>query len=156
VQVVGKSLDALNEVAEKLAAEARRVPGAVDVALSSKGQRPELVVEVDRGLAASLGIDVGQIAQALRIAFAGLDAGDWIDPSGEPRDVRVRLAADARQRRIDLQKLPLVVPGANGPVTIPLEQVARISEGLAPAQITHLDRQRSITVEANTSGRPLN
>ena len=42
---------------------------------------------------------VGQVAQALRPAFAGIDAGDWVDPVGETRDVTVRLAPEARTAR---------------------------------------------------------
>ena len=75
----------------RIAARCAQVPGAVDVGLSTKGEKPELEVELDRGLASSLGITVGQVAQALRPAFAGIDAGDWVDPQGETRDVTVRL-----------------------------------------------------------------
>ena len=48
-----------------------KVPGAVDVGLSTRGQKPELEVQLNRGLAGSLGITVGQVAQSLRPAFAG-------------------------------------------------------------------------------------
>jgi HAE1 family hydrophobic/amphiphilic exporter-1 len=132
------------------------VTGAVDVGLSTKGQKPELDVQVDRGLAGSLGVTVGQVAQALRPAFAGIDAGDWIDPSGETRDVTIRLAPASRSVVADLQSLPLVVSGPQGvPSTIPLGQVARVTASVGPARIDHLDRERVITVEANTEGRPL-
>ena len=133
----------------------RQVPGAVDVDLSTKGQKPELDVQVDRGLAGSLGITVGQVAQALRPAFAGIDVGDWVDPSGETRDVTIRLAPESRTVVADLESLPLVVPGPDGPKTIPLGQVARITPGLGPARIDHLDRDRVINVEANTEGAAL-
>ena len=92
-------------------AEVQKVPGAVDIGLSTKGQKPELNVELNRGVAASLGITVGQVAQALRPAFAGIEAGDWVDPSGETRDVEVRLAPESRRRAADLAALPLVVAG---------------------------------------------
>ena len=72
-------------------------------------------MELDRGLAGSLGISVGQVAQALRPAFAGIDVGDWIDPQGETRDVTVRLAPEARSRAMDLETLPLLVAGPQGP-----------------------------------------
>jgi HAE1 family hydrophobic/amphiphilic exporter-1 len=99
---------------------------------------------------------VGQVAQALRPAFAGIDVGDWQDPSGEMRDVYVRLAPEARRRAADLRQLPLVVPGPNGvPTTLPLGQVATVSTGLGPAVINHLDRDRVVQVEFNTSGRSM-
>ena len=47
------------------------MPGAVDIGLSTKGQKPELEIELNRGVAGSLGLTVGQVAQSLRPAFAG-------------------------------------------------------------------------------------
>ena len=38
---------------------------------------------------------------------------------------------------------------------MPLGQVAAITDGVGPAQIDHLDRDRLITVQANVDGRPL-
>jgi HAE1 family hydrophobic/amphiphilic exporter-1 len=156
VELQGPDIRELQRLAEEVATVVRTVPGAVDVGLSTKGQKAELDVQVERGLAGSLGITVGQVAQALRPAFAGIDAGDWIDPSGETRDVTVRLAPESRTLVQDLESLPLMVTGADGRQTsIPLGQVARISPAIGPARIDHLDRDRVIAVQANTEGRPL-
>lgn len=73
-------------------AQLRQVPGAVDVGLSQQDPQNELQIELDRGLANSLGISVTDTANALRVAFAGIEVGDWVDPTGESRDVAVRLA----------------------------------------------------------------
>ena len=67
--------------------------------LDARGRSPSSTVELNRGLAGALGVTVGQVAQSLRPAFAGIDAGDWVDPSGETRDVQVRLAPEARDAR---------------------------------------------------------
>ena len=157
VQMRGPDARVLTQLAERARKEVEQVPGAVDVGLSTRGQKPELEVELKRGLAGSLGVTVGQVAQALRPAFAGLDAGDWVDPSGETRDVTVRLAPEARARTGDLEQLPLVVAaGSDGtPATIPLGQIATITQGVGPAQIDHLDRDKVIIVQANLSGAPL-
>jgi HAE1 family hydrophobic/amphiphilic exporter-1 len=131
-----------------------QVPNVVDLSLSSKGQKPEITVNLNRGLAGSLGITVGDVAQSVRPAFAGIDAGDWVDPSGETRDVEIRLTPESRQKAEDLRRLPLTVIGPNGvPATVPLGQVADVSQGLGPAVINHLDRDPVVTVEWNTSGR---
>jgi HAE1 family hydrophobic/amphiphilic exporter-1 len=156
LQLQGPDTATLQELADRVAAVVRDVPGAVDVGLSTKGQKPELDVEIDRGLAGSLGVTVGQVGQALRPAFAGIDVGDWIDPSGETRDVTVRLTPAARTNVRDLESLPLTIPAADGETaTIPLGQVAKIRPSLGPARIDHLDRDRVISVQANTEGRPL-
>jgi HAE1 family hydrophobic/amphiphilic exporter-1 len=155
IQLQGPDIAVLNRLAEQVEGQVKQVQGAVDVSLSTKGQKPELTVDLNRGLAGSLGVTAAQVAQALRPAFAGLDAGDWVDPSGETRDVYVRFAAESRARTGDLERVPVVLQGPQGPVTVPLGQVASVSRGLGPAQINHLDRERVINVEANTQGRPL-
>ena len=157
LQLRGPELDELNRLAQLLKSEVQQVPGAVDVGLSTRGQKPEIDVTVDRGLAGSLGVSVGQVGQTLRVAFAGLDAGDWVDPAGETRDVYVRLKPEARARISDLAALPLFVPGPEGRgVAVPLGQVAKVSTGLGPARIDRLDRQRFIAIQANTEVRSLN
>jgi len=156
LQLQGPDAGELARLADRIVAEVRQVPGAVDVGLSTKGQKPELDVQLDRGLAGALDVTVGQVAQALRPAFAGIDVGDWIDPSGETRDVRIRLAPESRSVVADLEALPVAVAGPeSAPRSVPLGQVARISESVGPARIDHLDRERVITVEANTEGRAL-
>ena len=156
IQVSGPDTAILNTLAAQMLATVRQVPGAVDVGLSTRGQKPELDVRIDRGLAGALGVRVSDVAQSLRPAFAGVDAGDWVDPSGKTRDVTVRLAPEARARAADLSALPLVVPDAQGrPTTLPLGQVAEIRASLGPARIDHLDRERVISIQANTQGRPL-
>jgi HAE1 family hydrophobic/amphiphilic exporter-1 len=106
---------------------------------------------------------LSQLATSLRFAFAGVDAGTWIDPSNISRYVHVRLAEGARQNAKDLGRLPIVVsatpsiaapPGATTiavgpPAFVPLSQVATITPSEGPAQITHYQRERVITVGAN-------
>jgi HAE1 family hydrophobic/amphiphilic exporter-1 len=156
LQIQGPDSGVLATLAERIAAEVVTVPGAVDVGLSTKGQKPELDVTLDRPLAGTLGLTVADIAQVLRPAFAGIDSGDWVDPTGKTRDVMVRLAPESRRRITDLESLPLVVRGADGrPASVPLGQVASITPALGPARIDHLDRDRVVSVQANTQGRPL-
>jgi HAE1 family hydrophobic/amphiphilic exporter-1 len=155
LELRGQNKDALQQVADQYLAVMKKVNGAVDVGLSTKGQKPELTVQVDRGLAGSLGLSVAQVATAIRPAFAGLDAGDWVDPNNETRKVMVRLAPEARTRGADLELLPIAVgQGANGTL-IPLQQVARVRSELGPAIVNHLDRDNVIKVEANIAGRSL-
>ena len=158
LQLRGPDMDRLSELADTLAAEVRQVPGAVDVGLSTRGQKPEVEVSLRREVAGSLGVTAAQVAQSMRPAFAGLDAGDWVDPTGETRDVFVRLAPAARQRASDLQRLPIALPpGPDGQArVVPLGQLAEVKDGVGPAQVDHLDGERVIQVQANVQGRSLN
>jgi HAE1 family hydrophobic/amphiphilic exporter-1 len=155
IELRGTDKAALQVVADQYLTALKTTRGAVDVALSTKGQKPELTVQVDRALAASLGLSVGQVAQAIRPAFAGLDAGDWVDPTNQTRKVMVRLAPEARARGTDLAQLPIALgQGANAQL-VPLQHVARIRSELGPAIVNHLDRDNVIKVQGNIAGRSL-
>ena len=154
LELRGNDARELQSAADEVLEIVRAVPGAVDVGLSTKGQKPELEITLDRALAGSMGVTVGQVAQSLRPAFAGVDAGDWVDPAGENRKVRVRLAAESRTRISDIERLPISVGGMGGPARMmPLGQLATITAGVGPAVISHLDRDNVIVVQANVSGR---
>ena len=129
----------------------RQVPGAVDVTLSQQDPKDELQIEMDRGLANSMGISVGDAASALRVAFAGIEVGDWVDPTGQSRDVAVRLHPSDRVGTDNIERLPIPVAGTN--MMVPLDQIAKITMGKGPAAISHRDGKRVVTVTANAQGR---
>lgn len=136
-----------NDFMEKM----KSIPGAVDVGLSEQEPKDELKIELDRGLASQLGISVGDAAQALRVAFAGVEVGDWVDPTGESRDVSVRLHPDDRVDASNIEQLPVAVGGSN--MMVPLDQIATVTLDKGPARIQHLGGKRTITVSANAQGR---
>jgi len=141
-----KLMDITNEFMEKM----RTIPGAVDVGLSEQDPKDELRIELDRGLANQLGISVNEAAQALRVAFAGVEVGDWVDPIGESRDVAVRLAPEDRVSAENIEHLPVSVTGTD--MMVPLEQIATITMDKGPARINHLNGKRTVTVAANVQG----
>ena len=94
---------------------------------------------------------MGDAAQALRVAFAGVEVGDWVDPTGETRDVAVRLHPDDRVDASNIERLPIAVTGSN--LMVPLDQIATITMGKGPAQIQHVDGKRTVAVSANAQGR---
>lgn len=157
LELRGKDAIVLGKLADSVLALVKTVPGAVDAGLSTKGKKPELEIQLNRELAGSMGITIGQVAQALRPAFAGVDAGDWVDPSGENRKVRLRLSPDARRRATDIEQLPIMVGGQGGAPQrmMPLGQIATIRPSLGPAVISHLDRENVIVIESNTQGKSL-
>ena len=151
IQFSGPDSRRLMAITTEFMGKLAKVPGAVDVGLSEQEPKDELKIELDRGLANSLGIAVGDAAQALRVAFAGVEVGDWVDPTGESRDVSVRLHPDDRVDASNIEHLPIAVSGSN--MMVPLDQIATITMGKGPAQIQHSDGKRMIAVSANTQGR---
>jgi HAE1 family hydrophobic/amphiphilic exporter-1 len=151
VQFSGPDSRRLMEITNRYMEQLRAVPGAVDVGLSEQDPKDELKIELDRGMANQLGISVDDAAQSLRVAFAGVEVGDWVDPVGESRDVAVRLHPDDRVDASNIEHLPVAVSGSN--MMVPLEQIATITLDKGPARIQHLDGKRTVTVSANVQGR---
>ena len=151
IRFTGPDSRQLLEMTNRFMAQLRNVPGAVDVGLSEQDPQAEMKIELDRSLANSLGISANDAAQALRVAFAGVEVGDWVDPAGETRDVSVRLHPDDRVDAGNIERLPIAVSGSNR--MVPLEQIATVTMGKGPSQIQHADGKRTISVAANAQGR---
>ncbi len=153
LQLQGPDAAVLTRYAQQIADSVRTVPSAVDVGLSTKGQKPELNVRANRGLAATLGVSLAQLGSSLRFAFAGVDAGTWVDAGGLSRYVHVRLSPESRTRTSDLNQLPIMVGSSSGtPAFVPLSQIATVTATNGPAQIDHFQRQRVVTIGANVIG----
>ncbi len=151
IRFTGTDTRRLLEITNRFMDKLRQVPGAVDVGLSEQDPQAEMKIELDRGLANTLGISANDAAQALRVAFAGVEAGDWVDPTGETRDVSIRLHPDDRVDAGNIERLPIAVSGSN--LMVPLEQIARVTMGKGPSQIQHAGGKRTISVAANAQGR---
>ncbi|HEX7641549.1 MAG TPA: efflux RND transporter permease subunit [Burkholderiaceae bacterium] len=151
IQFSGPDSRKLTEITNDYMTQLAKVPGAVDIGLSEQAPKDELKIELNRGLANQLGISSADVAQSLRVAFAGVEVGDWVDPTGESRDVAVRLNPEDRVKAENIEHLPIAVAGTN--VLVPLDQIASISMGKGPSQIKHTDSKRMIAVTANAQGR---
>ena len=67
IQFTGTDSRKLLEITNDFMARLRKVPGAVDVGLSQQDPQNELRIELDRGLANSLGISAADATNALRV-----------------------------------------------------------------------------------------
>ena len=78
--------------------------------------------------------------------------GEWAEPGGKERDVRVRLPDEVRRGTNAVADLPLIRRG-NQMVTV--RQVAETSTEDKPSLISRVNRQRVATLGADPEGVPL-
>ncbi|QQS40078.1 MAG: efflux RND transporter permease subunit [Acidobacteriota bacterium] len=142
----GPDLGQLEEYSKKLVAALKNNPDAVDVDSTLISGKPEIQLEVDRQRAADLGVRVGDVSQALNILVAGQQATTFNEGT-EQYEVHVRAKNAFRN---DVQSLErLIVPSSKvGWVT--LDRVVKTTEGTGPASIDRINRQRQVTILANT------
>jgi HAE1 family hydrophobic/amphiphilic exporter-1 len=146
VNLRGPDVTQLVALSAQVAERMRAIPGIADVQTSLGAPRPEFRIDVNRDLANELGLDVGQVSGAVRPLLAGQTATTWEDPTGEERDVVVQLAPERRTSLESITSLPIETSDG---ATVPLGQVARVAEGVAPAQIDRQDLERVGTVGAS-------
>jgi HAE1 family hydrophobic/amphiphilic exporter-1 len=159
INVLGPDMARLQEISDRVLAATREVPGAVEMRSSLEGRRPEFVVDLDRDLAANLGLSVGGVAATLRTVLAGTEATTYEDAAGLEHEVVVRVADEYRTSAADLARIPVATGTVDArtmaPRLVPLGQVARIGPGLAPGEIKRRDLQRLARVEGNYENVPL-
>jgi heavy metal efflux system protein len=168
VRINGDDLATLNGLAARVAAIAKKVPGAADVRVEETTGLPMLVVTPDRQALARYGLNPEDVQRTVSTAIGGTLAGQFIE--GDRRaDIIVRLPEDLRQSPDRLADLPIpharhpnedeVSRGANWasgePEFVPLREVARIAEVEGPNQVNRENGKRRVVVTANVRGRDL-
>jgi transposase InsO family protein len=141
----GPDLSGLQTYTEHVTAKLRKVPGAVDVDSSLIVGKPELGVYVDRAKAADLGVQVSDVANALRLLVEGEKVSDY-EEHGDQYEIRVRAERDYRADPAGLRLM--TVPSARLGY-VPVADVVQMRPGTGPSQIDRLNRQRVVTVLAN-------
>ncbi|CAN5179058.1 N/A [soil metagenome] len=144
--VGGPDLKKLEEISEKIVERLKQVPDAVDVDSTLISGKPEVQLVVDRVRAADLGVRVGDISQALNILVAGQEATTF-NAGTEQYEVRVRAINTFRS---DLEGLNKMVVPSTKLGTVTLDQVVKTKDGTGPSAIDRINRQRQVTILANT------
>ncbi len=143
--VRGADLPALLEVADKMEAAVRSIPGIVDVNSTYDSGKPEINVLIDRDRAADLGVSVEDLGKAIGILIGGQEVTKFQE-AGETYDVRVRLAEADRNRPESIVSLP--VRTKNGKY-VELRNLVQVEEKTGPVQIDRQDRMRQVTIMGN-------
>jgi multidrug efflux pump subunit AcrB len=153
IQLTGDNSALLANAALDIEREMRNVPGFSNVTTSTSLLQPELTIRPRADRAAELGVTTSAISQATRIATSG-DITNNLSKLNLPDrqiPIRVRLNDNARK---DIEQIKLLqVPSRFGPV--PLMNVADVSLGAGPSQITRYNRSRNITITADRGSIPL-
>lgn len=150
--VTGADSNIVNNVAQELAAQMKRIPTLSNVISETSLDRPELRVVPRADLAARLGVSTESLSETIRVATIGdvgpalakFDAGDRLVP------IRVQLEDSARGDLPTLEQLQVPIFGGRG--SVPLSVVADVKFDQGPTSINRYDRERQATVAADLVG----
>ncbi len=146
--IKGPSIEGLGVYSRKIAERFSRIEGIVDVDTDFEMGLPELRVKIDRERARELGVDATTIANTIGTLIGGRDVVKYRE-GGKQYDVRVKLVSGQRDTPSDIERLFVKTPEG---VPVKLSSLVTVEEGSAPSVINRRDRERSVTIFANTTG----
>ncbi len=150
ITLSGKNPDQVLKTGAELKSIIEKIPGADNVNLSVEEGNPEYKVNPDKDKMQRLGLTTAYVGLNLRTAFTGNDDATLTE-HGVEYQVRIWLDDFDRKNFEDVQRLAIVNP-QNIPVEV--SQFAAVKQDNSPSLLERLDRQPSVTLTAESFGRP--
>ncbi|MEM1204523.1 MAG: efflux RND transporter permease subunit, partial [Acidobacteriota bacterium] len=144
VRVMGYDLEDMEDVADRVLAEMRAVPGTRDVRHDLGLGVPTVVFEIDDAAAGRQGLSRVDVARALLGRTLGAEVGQYRQGE-DPVPILVRSSSGEQFPAADLATIDVPAPGGR---SVPLAQVAELGVEWRPAAIYHRDRSRVVKVQA--------
>ncbi len=123
----------------------REIPGFQDVNSDLQIASPQVIVDIDRDKASSLGVTAGQIESALSDAYGSRQVSTIYTPSNE---YWVIMELEPRYQSDPAALSMLYIRSSNGRL-VPLSAVAKLTRGVGPLTVNHLGQLPSVTISFN-------
>ena len=151
IEVLGYKLEKLHQISENISKKLEQTKGTRNIDTTWRAGKPEISVTPMRQRLHDYGLTAAQVAYILRANLQGMVASVYRVDNKE-YDIRVKLS-EADRSRIDQVK-SFYVPLHNG-ASIPLYNVAQVSQKEGPTQIIRKNKQRVVILSSNNIGRSI-
>ena len=147
IRIVGPEVEGLRRIADRVEQVLKATPGTRDVNNPSRLLRTDLDLGIDTQKAGLLGVSALEVNRTVRLAVAGLIAGQFRASNGDEYDITLRLPM---RERPTIEALDAIEVGTNTGRQIPLREISTPHFETVTNSITRYNRERQITVSANT------
>ncbi|WP_432472728.1 efflux RND transporter permease subunit [Amphritea sp. HPY] len=134
----------LKSISDQLMARIMQNPGFIQPDIDLKLNKPELTIDVNRDKASDMGLNIGLIGHSIETFMASRKVTRF-KKDGEQYDVILQVEPDQRRDPSDLSTLYMRT-GDNRMVQ--LSSVVSITESVAPKELNHFDKMKSVTFQA--------
>jgi multidrug efflux pump len=140
-----RSYEKMSENVDKLIAELSKNPSIIGIESDLKMNTPQLKVNINRDKLADLGISVSEAGRTLETLLATRQVTRY-KQNGEQYDVKLAIEESEKLKPDQINNIHLRTKSGS---LIPLSTVVEIKESVAPRDLNHFDRMRSVTITAN-------
>jgi len=137
----------LYAAATKLEQRLRELPNLQDVTSDLQIKNPQVVIDLDRDRAATLGVSARQIEEALYSAYGTRRISDIFAPENQ---YQVILELDPRYQ-VDQTALDLLHIRSSSGALVPLSAVAIARRDVGPLSVNHSGQLPAVTISFNTA-----
>ncbi len=149
VQIEGRDLDTLQEIAKEVAMIIEGVEGTKAVSDGLEESTGELRIIVDRQKAIEHGLTVAQIFQQIQVKIAEASSATTLETELKEYDVYVKHAKDMALTRALIKELTIERTKQDGTKeNVPLAELATFEETIAPKSVNRSSQTRYIAVTA--------
>jgi multidrug efflux pump len=150
--VQAPNFEKLKEVLPRFLDEVNDHPTFSVADVNLKFNKPELVIEIDRDRARSIGVSVSDIAQTLQLALSGQRYGYFIK-DGKQYQIIGQVTRENRDDPVDLKS---IFVRNRGGLLVQIDNLVHVTEQATPPQLYRFNRYISATVSAGLApGRTL-
>jgi multidrug efflux pump subunit AcrB len=147
IRIVGPEIDGLRRIADQVEQVLKATPGTRDVNNPSRLLRTDLDLGIDTEKAGLLGVSALEVNRTVRLAVAGLSAGQFRASNGDEYDITLRLPM---RERPSIEALDAIEVSTSSGRQIPLREISAPHFETVTNSITRYNRERQVTVSANT------
>ena len=151
INLFGPDLEVLRQKAEEIQAVAAATPGVADLFVEQQMLVPQVNIAIDRSAAARYGLRPADVSTVIQTALNGSAVSRVL--AGQAQfDLVVWTDTLSRNNLGVIRSLLVDTPSG---AKVPVGQVARVSYGLGPNQISREAVARKIVIQSNVQGRDL-
>ncbi|MGF1583725.1 MAG: efflux RND transporter permease subunit [Bacteroidales bacterium] len=144
IEIYGYDFGATSTLAHELKDKISNIPGAAEVKVSRKDERPELQLVLDRKKLASHGLNTAMVSVALRNRLTGITASH-LREEGDEYDIIIRYKEEFRNSVTDIENFSIFNQRGEA---VTLGEIGEVKEYYNPPNIERKRRERVVTVSA--------
>jgi multidrug efflux pump subunit AcrB len=147
IRIVGPEIEGLRGVAAQVEQVLKGTPGTRDVINPVRLLRTDLDLGIDTQKAGLLGVSALEVNRTVRLAVAGLAAGEFRAGNGDEYDITLRLPM---QEHPTIDALDAIDVATASGREVPLREISNPHFETVTNSITRYNRERQVTVSAYT------
>src|SRR5262249_1098377 len=140
VKIFGSNSDELTRIADELGPQIEKIPGIVDFKGPRRGN-PELLINVDPGLTAHVGIPVDQVSQQVSAGLLG-NVSTELRRSDRLVPIRIRYPDSFRFQEQSIRQYPIITPSKQ---IVALESLATITKDRGQNELLRENQRLMVT-----------